>query len=198
MSPGGGDIPCAQRMKADVVVQVVLHEPVAGSFGTGDGLGEQLSGASRVNEVARQQARHEAPAQHDIIAELPGALDRLLAEGKSSLRLADEVVNDAECLEGFDEQPVVAMLTGELHTLFPEPPCCRQVALLRGDRGSDQRRCVQLGICAGTGPLQHGHEQREGFLVPGTRLPVAPEGAAHAVKHPRSDRHAGFGDPSLG
>ena len=84
---------------------------------------KQLRGASRVDGVAGQQIPHQAPAQQDVIAELPGALDGFLCVGKSPVRLAGEVVSEAECAEGFDEQPVVAELASELHRLFPKLPC---------------------------------------------------------------------------
>jgi hypothetical protein len=86
-------------MTADVVVQDVAHVPVAGSFGTGDGLGEQLCVASRVDGPAGVQVPHEAPGQHDVIAELPGALHRFLNVGKSPARLAGRVVSEEECAD---------------------------------------------------------------------------------------------------
>ena len=55
---------------------------------------------------------------------------------------------------------------------------------MSGDRGADQCRCEQPGICLGFGPLQRRHEQAAGFLVPRPRQPVAPERDAEP-QHPR-------------
>ena len=119
MSPGGRDVPGPQRLNAGVVVQVTADELVAGSPGAGDGLGEQLPVASRVDEVAAQQVRHQALAQQDIVAELPGALDRLLPEGTSCLRLAGDEISIAARRERLDEQPLVAEPARELNRLLP-------------------------------------------------------------------------------
>jgi hypothetical protein len=110
VSPGRRYISCVQRMTTGVVVQLAVDQPVAGSFGTGDGLGEQLCVASGVAGVTEQQIPHEAPTQQDVVAKLPGTLHSLLAEGQSPVRLAGVIASDAECGERLSDQPVVAEL----------------------------------------------------------------------------------------
>ena len=61
---------------------------VAGSLGAGDRLGEQLPGPRRVDG---QEIEEQAHGQQDVVAEPPGALDRLLPEWAPCVRLAGEV-----------------------------------------------------------------------------------------------------------
>ena len=121
VSPGGGDVPGAQGVKAGVVVEVVGIQMVAGSLYAGHGLGEQRPGASGVDEGIAQQVQRQTLAEQDIIAELAGALDGFPSGGESSLRLAGQVVNVAEGGERCDEQAVDVELAGELDRLFAEP-----------------------------------------------------------------------------
>ena len=65
---------------------------------------------------------------------------------------------------------------------MPELPCCRQAGLARGDRRGNQRRREQLGVHTGLWPVQDRQQQVDGFLVPGTREPVVPQG------HPEAQR----------
>jgi hypothetical protein len=50
----GGYVACAQGVAACIVVQQAGRKPVAGSFGAGDGLGEQPFGASWGDAIAEQ------------------------------------------------------------------------------------------------------------------------------------------------
>ena len=138
VGPGGGDVACAQGVAACVVVQQAGRKPVAGSFGAGDGLGEQLFGASWADVIGEQQIHHEAPAEQDIVTEPPGVLDRLLPEGKSPLRLTGVVVGAAKYHQGIAQQLVVALLAGELHRLLAKLPSRCHVMKLRKCRGRDQ------------------------------------------------------------
>src|SRR6202044_3814299 len=114
VSPGGWDVPCGEGMEAGVVVQERVNEMVAGSFGAGDRLGEQLPGPGRVND---QEIDEQAHAQLDVVTQPPGAFDRLLPEWAPCLRLACEVTCGAQCRKGPDEQPVVALPTCDLERL---------------------------------------------------------------------------------
>jgi hypothetical protein len=69
---GGSHVPVLQSLIAGVVVQVTADELVAGSPGAGDGLRQQLPGASRVDAVAADQVRHQALAKQDIVDGLIG------------------------------------------------------------------------------------------------------------------------------
>ena len=184
MSPGGGEVACAQGVAACIVVQQAGTKPVAGSFGAGDGLGEQLPAASWAELIGEQQVHHQDPAEHDIVADLPGVLDSLLREGKTPLRLTGVEVCAAEYHQRIAEQLVVALLAGELHRLLAELPGRCNVMELRKLRGRDQCCAIQPGLRAGLGPLQHWREQAEGFLVAGARHPVQPERSTKA-HHPR-------------
>ena len=148
---------------------------VAGSPGAGDGLGEQLPVASRVDEVAAQQVLHQAPAQQDIVAKLPGALDRLLPEGKSFLRLAGVEISMAQ-LAASDSMSNRSSPSRRANSTACSPAAgpCQSPQPVRVSDG-DQCRSEEPGIRPGVGPLQRRHEQPEGFLVPETRHPVAPE-----------------------
>jgi hypothetical protein len=119
--------------------------------------------ASRGHELAGQQPKQQAEAQQEIVAELARALDGFLAKRKPPLGLAGEVAVGAQGAEGFDDQPVVPEPAGKLHRPFPKLLCCGQAGLSCQDRGSDQRRCEQLGVRTGLWPLQDRQEQAGGF-----------------------------------
>jgi Integrase core domain len=136
-------------------MQRVLHVSVAGSSGRADGLAVEPLATRRFDGAQGEQVRHEAAAQQDVIAELAGALDSRLAEGKCPVRLAGEVGSQAACGEGFDEQPVVAELAGDLRCPFPQPAFCRMITLRGGVGGSGQRRSEQRRVRAGLGPVAH-------------------------------------------
>ena len=93
---------------------------VAGSFGTGDRLASSCRGPAR---VGGQEIHVQALGQQDVVAKPPGALDSLLPERAPCLRLAGEVARGAQCREGPDQQPVVALPAGELDRLFSKLPC---------------------------------------------------------------------------
>lgn len=177
MSPGGGDIPDGQGDPAGVVVQPGVSEMVAGSLGAGDRLAEQLPGRGRANGLEIQE---QAGGQQEVVAERPGALDRLLAERESQIRLAGEEMRAAQLGESFDEQPVIAQPAGGPDRLFSELPCHRCVNEFSDDRGGDQCRREQPGIGAGFGPLEYRRQQPDGLLPPAARQPVTVERDAQA------------------
>jgi hypothetical protein len=95
VSASGGDVPGAHRADSGLVVHVAGIKMVAGSPGSGDGLGEQRLGVSKVDQGLPHQVLREAEAEQDIIAELPGELDRLPAGRKSSLTVVGRDVDIA-------------------------------------------------------------------------------------------------------
>jgi hypothetical protein len=66
---------------------------VAGSLGAGDRLAEQLPGLRR--RADRLEIQEQARRQQDVVAERPGALDRLLSEREPHVRLAVEEMGAA-------------------------------------------------------------------------------------------------------
>jgi len=110
---------------------------VAGSFGTGDRLGEQPPGPSRVD---RHEIPVQAPGQLHVVADPPGPLDRFLPERTPCLRLAGEEMRGAQRPKGPAEQPLVAQLAGGLDRLFSKLPCGGEVNEESDDRGGAQHR----------------------------------------------------------
>src|SRR5215468_7297866 len=102
-------------------MQGVVQELIAGSSGARDGLGEQRAGLSGLDDGAGQQVGHQALAQQDIVAGLPGALDGFLPEQQAPVSLSEVEASDGEHAQGFAEQPVVVQFAAELDGLPPEP-----------------------------------------------------------------------------
>ena len=74
MCPGTGDVAHLQGSPAGIVVKELLDTEVAGTLGTGEGLGVQRPGRGHVEGCG---IREQAHAQQHIVAELAGPLDRL-------------------------------------------------------------------------------------------------------------------------
>jgi hypothetical protein len=74
MCSGAGDVAPLQGIHAGIVVQVLLGSKVAGTLGTGEGLGVQRPGRGRADGCG---VRVQAIARQLVVAELAGPLDRL-------------------------------------------------------------------------------------------------------------------------
>ena len=78
-----------------------------------------MAGRAGVDDGVAVKIFHQAHAEQDIIAQLPGVLDGFLSGLQSSLGLSGEVANDAVGGVRFDEQPPGVELASQLTAWLP-------------------------------------------------------------------------------